>query len=112
MDTSEDQLAVQGSVSSRTFSEAEVLHFLGFLSADIQELNSIEIPRFVDSWDKFKKITLSFDQPKLTPVEVMALHIAIGMLQRGELPLPGMSAVCIMTLARLTETPFVVIEGV
>lgn len=42
-------------------------------------------------------------QAKLSPVETMALRIAMSMLQRGELPLPGISAVCIMALARLTN---------
>lgn len=51
-------------------------------------------------------------QAKLSPVETMALRVSLGRIQRGDLPLPGMSAVCILALARLTGTTLEVPEGV
>lgn len=48
----------------------------------------------------------------LSFTEALALKVALGMIQRGENPLPGMSTVCILALARLTETPLVMEEGV
>lgn len=55
-------------------------------------------------------ITVLEDQVPPGPVplfinatEALALKMAMGMIARGELPLPGMSMVCIFALARLTN---------
>lgn len=37
------------------FSEADIFTFIGFLSADIEELNGVEMGRLQRSWDRFKE---------------------------------------------------------
>lgn len=42
-----------------TFTEAEVRQFIGFLSGDIPELHTVEVPKLAESWERFK-CTLGF----------------------------------------------------
>jgi hypothetical protein len=37
------------------YSESQVLQFIGWLSGDIGELHSIEVGRFLESWQRFKE---------------------------------------------------------
>lgn len=41
--------------------------------------------------------------PGLNCTEALTLKVAMGMIARGEIPFPGMSMVCILALARLTN---------
>lgn len=36
-----------------TYTEQQVMQFLGWLTVDIPELNSVEAPKLMDSWDRF-----------------------------------------------------------
>lgn len=42
------------------------------------------------------------DITELTPAEQLALKVGLRQVQRGCTPMPNISAVCVMTLARLT----------
>lgn len=39
----------------RDSQEKRVLEFIGWLSADIEELHHVEVPRLADSWERFKQ---------------------------------------------------------
>lgn len=41
-------------MSERDWSKDKVLKFLGWLSGDITELNSVEMPRLAESMDRFE----------------------------------------------------------
>lgn len=42
------------------------------------------------------------DLTELTQAEQLALKVGLGQIQRGRSPMPNISTVCIMALARLT----------
>lgn len=46
--------AVDSEIALRDERDAEAREFIGWLSADIPELNSVEVPVLADSWERFK----------------------------------------------------------
>jgi hypothetical protein len=36
------------------YSDSQVRQFIGWLSGDIKELHTVEVPKLVDSWERFK----------------------------------------------------------
>jgi hypothetical protein len=51
-------------VSNQKYSEDFVVMFLGFVCADLPELHTLECPKMLESWERFKAVMNAPEPPK------------------------------------------------